>query len=257
MNPQQIVEQITKEIENYIPGMSIDCVLMGYKEGRMHVLVLKFVNSDHWALPGGFIKRDEDMEFAARRVLHGRTGVDISYLQQLRAFGSVERRQRNKFNSPIDYLPFDQKFKDFFNERFISMAYLALVNPDSIQPVPDAFSEVCEWRPVDEVPSPLIYDHAEMIEYAREYISQQIKYQPMGLSLMPEKFTMNELRGLYEAVLGVELDRANFQKKILKLGILNRHEKQMTGAANKAPYLYSFNEEKYKATLERGLGFLS
>ena len=137
------------------------------------------------------------------------------------------------------------------------MAYLALVDPDSFEPVPDMVSDECRWFPVSELPSPLIYDHLDMIEYAQEYIRQQIKYQPMGLSLMPDKFTMNELRGLYEAVLGVELDRANFQKKILKLGILNRHEKQMTGAAHKAPYLYSFNEDQYKATLERGLGFLS
>jgi len=257
MNPKQQVEQLAKEINSYIPGMSIDCVLLGYKEGRMHVLVLKFKNADHWALPGGFIKKDEDMELAAQRVLFSRTGVTIPFLKQLRAFGTVNRRQINKFYSPIDYLPFPQAIKDFFNERFISMAYLALVNPETFVPVPDDFSEVCEWHPIGEVPYPLIYDHADMIDYAQQYIRQQIKYQPMGFSLLPERFTMNDLRGLYEAVLGHELDRANFQKKILKLEILNRHEKQMSGGAHKAPYLYSFNVEQYNKTLEKGLGFIS
>lgn len=248
---------MSKEIESYIPGMSIDCVLLGYKEGRMHVLILKFKNSEHWALPGGFIKKDQDMELAAHKILHGRTGVEVPFLQQLRAFGSIDRRERNPFNSPIFSLPFSQKIRDFFSARFISMAYLALVNPDSIQPTPDMVSDRCEWHPMDDLPGPLIYDHEEMIDFARDYIKQQMKYQPMGPSLLPERFTMKELRGLYEAVLGCELDRANFQKKILKLGILNRHEKQMTGGAHKAPYLYSFNMKNYNKILEKGLGFLS
>ena len=133
---------------------------------------------------------------------------------------------------------------------------MALVNPETFSPIPDYLSDSCEWIPIKEMPE-LLFDHNQMIDKAKDYVSVQIKYLPIGLSLLPKKFTMKTLQKLYEVILCRTLDRANFQKKMLKLGILNRHEKQMSGGAHKAPYLYSFNKIKYHEFLESGIGFLS
>ncbi len=80
---------------------------------------------------------------------------------------------------------------------------------------------------------------------------------PVGISLLPAKFTMKEFQALYEQILDKSLDRGNFQKKMLKLGFLDRHEKQLTGGAHKAPYLYSFNKSRYNDLVEKGIGYIS
>ena len=95
------------------------------------------------------------------------------------------------------------------------------------------------------------------MDKALEQVRNQINYLPIGISLLPEKFTMKEYQLLYEEILQRKLDRANFQKKMLKLGFLDRHEKKLSGGAHKAPYLYAFNDERYNELLEKGIGYLS
>ena len=111
-------------------------------------------------------------------------------------------------------------------------------------------SESIDWYGIHELPD-LIYDHREMVEEAIRYVRNQINYLPIGMTLLPEKFTMKELQNLYESILEKKLDRGNFQRKMLKLGIFKRHEKQLDGGAHKAPYLYSFDEEKYQDLLDK------
>lgn len=241
--------------KSFIPSLSVDCVILGYQHDQLYALVLKLKNSNDWSLPGGFIKKDEDIDSAALRELKNRTGLDISFLKQMRVFGGTQRRDLVFVDQKLNSLGADETTKTWFQQRFISVAYLALVNPESFTPIPDPWSDLCEWKPLNDMPQ-LIFDHNEMIAYARDYIGIQIKYLPIGLSLLPEKFTMKTLQKLYEVVLERALDRANFQKKMLKLGILIRHEKQMSGGAHKAPYLYSFNELKYHEFLESGFGFI-
>ena len=229
---------------SFVPSLSVDCVILGYQNDQLYALVLKLKNSDDWSLPGGFIKKDEDIDSAALRELKNRTGLDISFLKQMRVFGGTQRRDLVFLDQKLNSLGANETTKTWFQQRFISVAYLALVNPESFTPIPDPWSDLCEWKPLNDMPK-LIFDHNEMIVCARDYLGIQIKYLPIGLSLLPEKFTIKRLQKLYEVVLERALDRANFQKKMLKLGILIRHEKQMSGGAHKAPYLYSFNELKY------------
>ena len=118
------------------------------------------------------------------------------------------------------------------------------------------YSEAIGWIPIEELPD-LIFDHKHMVDSSLTYIRNQINYLPIGITLLPEKFTMKQLQLLYEAILSRKLDRGNFQRKMLKLDIFIRHEKQLEGGAHKAPYLYSFDKEKYQALLKQGFGLYS
>jgi len=240
---------------DYLPSLSLDCVILGYKNDELHVLILNWKNSNDWSLPGGFVEINEEVDTAAHRVLKDRTGLQISFLKQLHVFSGVNRRNPSFIKQKLALIDMDETTKRWFSQRFVSIAYLALVNPDSFVPIPDHLSDSCVWKPLNSLPK-LTFDHNDMIAYAKHYLSIQIKYLPVGLSLLPEKFTMKTLQKLYEVVLDRPLDRANFQKKMLKLGILDRYEKQMGGGAHKAPYLYSFNELKYQEFLKSIFGFV-
>ncbi len=255
MGNDNIISRFNEDFDRYLPALSVDCVVLGYQNGQLYALVLKWKNSNDWSLPGGFVKKDEDLDRAALRVLKDRTGLDISFLKQLHVFGGTKRRNLTILNQKLNSIGVNETTKTWLQQRFISVAYLALVNPKSFTPILDPLSDACEWKPLHDMPQ-LLFDHNKMITYAKNYLAIQIKYLPIGLSLLPDKFTMKTLQKLYEVVLDRTLDRANFQKKMLKLGILIRHEKQMSGGAHKAPYLYSFNELKYHDFLEIGFGFI-
>ena len=144
----------------------------------------------------------------------------------------------------------------FLEQRFISSGYLSLVDMRSCSPTPDSMSDKCTWLPVKQLPK-LLYDHDDIVIKAMEQLRSRINYMPVGISLLPEKFTMKEFQALYEQILNKSLDRGNFQKKMLRLGFLDRHEKQLTGGAHRAPYLYSFNKKRYNELVEKGIGYIS
>jgi 8-oxo-dGTP diphosphatase len=146
------------------------------------------------------------------------------------------------------------KIADWFCERFITTGYVSLIDIRQCDPTPDFSSEQIKWVSLEELPD-LIFDHKQIVETAIRYIKNQINYLPIGMNLLPERFTMKQLQYLYEGILQKKLDRGNFQRKMLKLGIFIRHEKQLEGGAHKAPYLYSFDKEKYEIFLVQGFGF--
>jgi len=241
----------------YLPGVSIDCVVVGFDLKALNILLLKFKDQDFWMLPGGFIHLEEDMDMAATRILEERTGIKLPYLKQFHTFGDVNRRDKarlpevNAFKNP-EY----SNLMAFIKQRFISSGYLSLVDMRSCAPTPDSVSDECTWLPASSLPD-LMYDHQEIVEKAMEQLRSRINYMPVGISLLPEKFTMKEFQTLYEQILNRSLDRGNFQKKMLKLDFLDRHEKQLTGGAHKAPYLYSFNKKRYNELIEQGIGYIS
>ena len=241
----------------FLPNVSIDCVVIGFDLKQLQILLLKLKEHDLWMLPGGFIHLDEDMDQAATRILEERTGIKLPYLKQFHTFGEVNRNKKNTFPG-IKQLPQEgfMKMIAFIEQRFISSGYLSLVDIRSCAPTPDAFSDQCTWQAVKQLPK-LLYDHKEIVEKAMEQLRSRINYMPVGNSLLPEKFTMKEFQTLYEQILNRSLDRGNFQKKMLKLGFLDRHEKQLSGGAHKAPYLYSFNKKRYNELVENGIGYIS
>jgi 8-oxo-dGTP diphosphatase len=245
------------DTSTFLPGVSIDCVVIGFDLKELNILLLKLKEHDLWMLPGGFIRLDEDMDQAATRILEERTGIKLPYLKQFHTFGDVNRRDKTKFPK-VKKIQEDnlKKLIAFIEQRFISSGYLSLVDMRNCEPTPDALSDQCTWQAVKQLPQ-LLYDHKEIVAKAMEQLRSRINYMPVGNSLLPEKFTMKEFQTLYEQILSKSLDRGNFQKKMLKLGFLDRHEKQLTGGAHKAPYLYSFNKIRYNELVEKGIGYIS
>lgn len=262
MESKNLTEDFIKHIKTYVPGVSLDCVIFGYRNGVLHVLLLKYFDINVWALPGGFLPNDMEMKEAANDVLFNRTGLQEIFLTQFQTFSSLNRGWDKNIQSRVAKEKLQlmwpkkhqEEFKSWFNQRFISTAYLALIQVDKASITADDLSECCEWKPISELPD-LVLDHKLIIEMALNYLKVQINYLPIGKSLLPYKFTMLELQKLYESILQKRLDRGNFQRKMLKLGIFDKHEKLMTGASNKAPFLYSIDEESYNNLLLEGIGF--
>lgn len=232
---------------NYISQLSIDCVIFGYKEKELKVLVPKIgLIENLWSLPGGFIRQAESIEDAAKRILEERTSLRDIYLEQYRTFGQIDRKNL----AIIDGLmllkekqirnPFTKKENiDWFKKRFVSIGYYALVDINKVNPQNSGFDESVSWQNVNALPK-MIMDHNEMIGFALEALRQNLDQKLIGFNLLPETFTMKEVQELYETVYDKPFARNNFQKKILDLEVLERLEKKFTGAANKAPYLYRF-----------------
>lgn len=233
--------------ENYLPHISIDCVVFGFHEGEMKVLVLKVNNEDAWYLPGGFMLKEEPIETAASRILKERTGLDKIFLQQFHVFGDPQRSKQH-FDMYKDMLPGKE---NWFTNRFLTIGYYALVDFVETHPTPDWLSAICTWRGLDDLP-PFKLDHALILKTALDTLRLQLNYQPIGYNLMPKEFTMPELQKLYETILDKKLDRRNFQRRMLGFGILKRSEQPRKGGAHKAPFLYSFDLENYEAALKEG-----
>ncbi|RYU94212.1 NUDIX hydrolase [Emticicia agri] len=236
--------------EDYIEQVSIDCVIFGFHDRQLRVLLPKIrVLKDIWTLPGGFILQQESLDEAALRILAERTGIRDIYLEQFKVFGSLERSSPGLMGEVLE------THKDTFAElgmvaddvkwlqrRFISIGYYALVDIHQVVPEISELDESCEWYDVKELPM-LAFDHADIITKALESLRLMLNHKLIGFNLLPETFTMKEVQDLYETILDKPFRRNNFQKMILDLDILERLEKKFTGAANKAPYLYRFKQK--------------
>lgn len=238
--------------EDYIQQLSIDCVIFGYQENELKVLVPKInLVEAIYTLPGGFIQQNESIDHAALRVLNERTGIHNIYLEQYRTFGNVERKNSEVLNAlgEINKQIIDNNLlrikiasTAWFSQRFVSIGYYALVDINKVQLQTGEIDESVNWYNVKNLPK-MIMDHNEMVKYALEALRQNLDQKLIGFNLLPDTFTMREVQELYEAIYDKPFARNNFQKKILDLNVLERLEKKFTGAANKAPFLYRFRRD--------------
>ena len=240
-----IINNSKKAYEIYVPHISVDTVIFGFNGDQLKVLLLKMKFNHQYFLPGGYMKKEENLESATIRVLRERTQLDKIFLQEFAVFSELNRSE--------------EAFKDFpddlwHKKRFISVGYYALVNHKDVSPIGDELSESCDWIILDELESQNItMDHKQIIEKALNTLREQISYKPIGLNLLPEKFTLSELQKLYEAILGRTLNRGNFYRKIKNIGILKKLDEKRKGGAHKAPDLYTFDQENYFKILENGI----
>jgi 8-oxo-dGTP diphosphatase len=236
----KIIEMSRRMWEEALPHISVDSVVFGFSENQLKVLLVRMATGQKWLLPGGYVFKDENVEDAAQRVLKERTGAERIYLQNFGVFGKTSRSE--------DF------FKDYdddlwHKQRFISIGFYALVDFTQVNLEADPFSDICEWQAIDDLPE-LAMDHQEIFDNALIVLRQQLSYKPIGMNLLPERFTMPELQRLYETILGRKLNRGNFYRRIMRFDVLIRHEDQRKGGAHKAPHLYSFDPVKYHASLE-------
>jgi len=219
--------------------IAVDAIVFGYnKEIGVSVLLIKRKYEPfkgEWAIPGGFIKDDESLEDAVERELLEETGVKINYLEQLYTFGKPNRDPRR---------------------RIISIAYFGLVKSsqfEKLQATTDA--EEAKWFNIKSLPK-LAFDHQEIIKIAIERLRGKIIYQPIGFELLDKKFPFSDLEHLYSALLDRPIDRRNFKKKIMHLGILDElDEKAISYGAGRPGNLFQFNKVTYNRLVKEGMHF--
>ncbi|MCD1117186.1 NUDIX hydrolase [Chryseobacterium turcicum] len=242
---QQFLKKSEEAKDLFLPHLSADPVVFGFDQSELKVLLLQMTYRKQWLLPGGYVKKEEDLDDAAKRVLKERAGISDVYLEEFAVFGKNKR-------SEFYFEDFDDSL--WQKQRFVSIGYYALYNPDNANLIVDELSEKCEWVYLSKLNEiELAMDHREIIEKALLTLRERISYKPIGYNLLPEKFTLSELQKLYETILGKELNRGNFYRKIKNLEILRKLNEQRRGGAHKSPDLYSFDEENYKKALENGL----
>ncbi len=218
------------------PALTVDCVVFGMDDQGLKVLLIQRDGAPfagRWALPGGFVDMDETIDSAARRELEEETGLKIAYVEQLYTFGDVNRDPRG---------------------RVVSVAYYALVKLTDQQARAASDARDAKWFAVEKLPK-LAFDHAKIMKVAIERLRSKVRYQPIGFELLPRKFALRQLQDLYEKILGRELDKRNFRKKILALDILVEVGKQEPGVAHRAARLFRFDKRKYDRLVRRGVNF--
>jgi 8-oxo-dGTP diphosphatase len=230
------VTKISAMSENIIEPLSVDCVIFGFEDAKLEVLLIKRSIEPcfgMWALPGGFIRYDEHIDQASARILEERTGVKGLFMEQLGAFGDVAR---------------------FPLRRVITVVYYALVKPGQyiINAGPDASD--ARWFDVKFIPE-LPFDHAKIISHSLARLRRQIKYKPIGFNLLPDKFPLLALQELYEAIYGVAFDKPNFRRKIMKMNLLIPLEEKQTGVAHRSARYYKFDKNRYDSLTEKGFIF--
>jgi len=217
-------------------ALTVDCVVFGFDEGALKVLLIRRGIEPFkgcWALPGGFVQTDETLDAAARRELQEETGLSEVYQEQLYTFGAIERDPR---------------------ERVISVAYFALVRRADHIPLAATDAAEAAWFVAETIPS-LAFDHAGILEIALNRLRGKIRWQPVGFELMPEKFTLTQFQALYEAILGRTLDKRNFRKKLLALGLLVALEEFTTSESRRPAQLFCFDHSKYQVLTRMGFIF--
>lgn len=218
--------------------VTVDAVVFSYYEKELNVLLIKRAFEpffDTFALAGGFLLENESAEDGVLRKLKEETNVDLDYLEQLCTFSDVDRDPR---------------------ERIISIAYYGLIDPSKHDLVTNIHAKEVKWFPAYSARYiPLAFDHKKIFEYALERLRNKLQYEPIGFDLLPKYFTMSELWGLYNAILGYELDRRNFNRKILSYGLLNETNLKQEGGLGKPAKLYEFNTEKYDELKKSGINF--
>lgn len=202
---------------------------------------MEYHNTGLFALPAGFVKRDENLDDAVKRGLEERTGLTNIYLEQFHTFGDTSRHRPEIMKTILKANGYKPAIDHWLLDRFISVSYYALINYVVVVPKPDALSDSCTWYDIKKVPA-LILDHNAIVAKALQTLRDNLDKKLISSSLLPTRFTMKELQQVYEAILGKKLRRTSFQRKMLGLGTLKRHEKHYSGKAHRAPYIYSFRK---------------
>ena len=206
--------------------VSVDCIIFGFDEGELKLLLLKRnfePAKGEWSLMGGFVQENESIDAAAKRVLCELTGLDNVFMEQVGTFGNISRDP---------------------GERVISVAYYALINVNEYD------RELVEkhnafWININEIPQ-LIFDHPQMIIKARELIKNQASNNPIGFNLLPELFTLTQMQSLYEAIYGEQMDKRNFRKRVATRYYIEKTDQIDKTSSKRGAFLYKFNDKAYR-----------
>lgn len=243
--------------DEILAGIAVDCVIIGFHDKTLKVLLNRFKGYDKWMVPGGFVFKDEDIDDAAHRVLKVRTGLSNIYLRQFHVFGECRRVLEEESLASLLYndISSDDAANHWAFQRFIGAAYYALVDYSKVKAANTSWEE-SRWFDIDQVPEKLYGDHNKILEMGLNAIREHLNTIPIDYELLPEKFTMSELRSIYETISGKPLDRRNFQKRMLQSDYIVKLEETKDGHKYKAATLYTFDKDKYKEALKSSAIYL-
>lgn len=216
--------------------LAIDCIIFGFDGKNLKGLFVKRQmdpQKDKWSLMGGFVKEKESVDHAAGRILNELTGLNNIYMEQLSCFGEADRDPGG---------------------RVVSMAYFALIKIDDYAAVL-LETHGARWFDLNKIPK-LIFDHNQMVKLAQERLQQKVANHPVGFALLADKFTLQQLQSLYEAIYETPLDKRNFTRKILSLGILNKLKEKEKESSKKGAFYFTFDQAKYKKLENEGVRFI-
>lgn len=223
----------------FLPHLAFDIVIFGFSGEALKILLLEYHNTGWFALPGGFLEKNEDLETSVMKGLCERTGLEDIHLEQFHTFGSMDRFRPDVMRSILEANGTEPEDVPWMLERFISVGYYSLIDYSKVQPTPDELSDSLDWYTITDLPE-LLFDHEKIVQKALTTLRDNLDTMLVGVNMLPERFTIKELQKVHEAILGSPLNRSSFQRRMLASGRLVRHEKQYTGGSHKAPYLYSF-----------------
>lgn len=217
-------------------GMSVDCVVFGFHEERLKVLLIKRGAPPYkgqWALPGDLVYPNENLDVAAKRVLKDLTDIENLFLQQTKTYGRADRHPAG---------------------RVITTGYFSLIDIAQYDPHASAWAEGVYWVNMDEIPD-LAFDHNQIAQDALNLLREKARRQLLGLELMPDKFTLGEFQEVCQGLLGTKFDKANFRKRILSTGVLLELNEMKRGVSHRPAKLYGINEKRYNELQVKGILF--
>lgn len=247
-----MVEKIRKYIQSLekevIPQISINCVIFGFHEKKLKVIVnrIPLGKSTLVVLPGGYIKQTENLTDAVERIVRESTGLQKILFKQFAVFGDASRSFGSELSATDLFGSDDKQALNWFSKRFLTICYLALVDYDKIEVGPTQFMEIAEWMPVEKR-KVLAMDHGEILRSAMDALLRELPYSPVASNLLPSKFTLPELHALVQAIIGRDIDRPNFRRKVLASDLLVKVGQDPSGKRRPAD-LYTFKNGK-KTTL--------
>lgn len=218
------------------PALTVDCVVFGFNGDGLKLLLVERALEPFkgcWALPGGFVRVEEELEVAARRELLEETGIREVVLEQFHAFGTLRRDPR---------------------ERVVSVAYVALTRLEDHRPQAATDARQAVWFNSGELPK-LAFDHDQIIQQALDYLRKRVRLEPIGFQLLPAKFTLSQLQALYELVLGRAVDTRNFRKRVLAMELVLPLKQEFQRGRQRPAQLYRFDPRRYEQLKRKGFQF--
>lgn len=252
MKKNNIIRYLSKINENIHPGFSIDCVILSFHEDKFKVLLNKYSAINVWMLPGGYmLNNDLNSDIAAHRILKNRTGISDSFLQQFYLFTDKNRVNKDMYRTLFEEYGISEKDTQWLADRFVSLGYFSLVQYNKVNLI-EKDEDVSAWFDVNNLP-PLFADHKLIIEKAIDNIRLINEFIPIGFGLLPDKFTISELRRIHEVFNNEELDRRNFQKRVLATEFILKLEERRVVNTYPHPILFTYNASKMEKIMKRSI----
>ncbi|MCW3089118.1 MAG: hypothetical protein JWP81_187 [Ferruginibacter sp.] len=228
------LQVIQSEVENSNRiALSVDCIIFGFDEAKLKVLLIRSDLKKYagkWSLLGDLVFPNEDLDAAAYRILKQRTGLSDVYLEQVSTFGTVNRHPAG---------------------RVVTVAYCSLINVQHHKL--NILDNELHWHDIKNV-TDLAFDHQQIFDTCLQQLQKRVQEHPLGFNLLPKKFSLRDLQNLYEAILGIKMDRRNFRKKFFSMDFLIDLNEMEQDVPHRPGKLYKFNFEKYEKRKKKWIG---